>query len=149
MSQPILSSRYRLRRVFVAGALLAPLTGVATDPSVDALLPLAPEIRQIFDQRCVMCHGEVIDDVVEIREDLDLSTDEKIRETLVSARILADQLAKDEMPQKAKLSFRLRRRADMQERLKSIKEEYEVHGEKAVLLNWLAAAGTPATVDEK
>lgn len=126
----------------------APLAGAASDPSVEALLPLAPEIRQIFDNRCVMCHGEVIDDAPEIREDLDLSTDEKIRETLVSARILADQLAKDEMPQKAKLSFRLRRRADMQDRLKSIKEEYEAHGEKAVLLNWLAAAGTTPTPED-
>ena len=119
-------------------AALAPLS--AADPAVEALLPIAPEIRQILDQRCVLCHGEVIDGEPEIREDLDLSSDDKIRETLADAQTLIDVIAKDEMPQDGKLSFRLRKRPDMQERLKTLKAEYEANNEKEKLLAWLAPA---------
>lgn len=110
----------------------------AADPALDALLPVKPEIRRILDQRCVLCHGEVIDGTAETREDLDLSTDEKIRETLVDVQTLIDVISGDEMPQESKLSFRLRKRPDMQERLKTLKAEYEANGEKQILLNWLA-----------
>ena len=116
------------------------VTAPAADPALDALLPLKPEIRQIIDQRCVLCHGEVIDGEPEIREDLDLSTDEKIRETLGDVQTLIDMIADNEMPQEAKLSFRLRKRPEMQERLKALKADYEAAGEKQKLLDWLAAA---------
>jgi hypothetical protein len=113
----------------------------AADPAIEALLPLAPEIRQIMDQRCVMCHGEVIDGQVEIREDLDLSTDDKMRETLISVKALVDVIAEGKMPHEAKLSFRLRRNPQMQDRLKTIKEQFDAEGEQQKLLAWLAAAG--------
>jgi len=112
---------------------------LAAEPTLDALLPVKPEIRRILDQRCVLCHGEVIDGTAEAREDLDLSTDDKIRETLSDVQTLIDVIAGDEMPQEAKLSFRLRRRPEMQERLKTLKADYEANGEKDLLLEWLGA----------
>lgn len=116
----------------------------AGEPSVDALLPVAPEVRQILDRRCVLCHGEVIDGRPEIREDLDLSSDEKMRETLVDVQALIDMIAHDKMPQEARLSFRLRKQPEMQERLKTLKSEYAASDEKQTLLTWLAAAGQPS-----
>lgn len=113
---------------------------LAADAAVEGLLPISPEIRQILDQRCVMCHGEVIDGTPEIREDLDLSTDDAIRSTL-HAQSMADLIATGEMPHKAKLSFRLRKRPEMQERLKEIKQAYDANGEQQKLLAWLGAAG--------
>jgi hypothetical protein len=130
--------------LFVRGAVM--LTGfsasaLAADPSVQALLPLREDIRQILDARCVMCHGEMIDGQPEIRESLDLSTDEKIAETLISANVLYDVIANGEMPHEAKLSFRLRRRPEMQERLREIKEGFEAQGEQQKLIDWLRSAG--------
>jgi hypothetical protein len=130
--------------LFVRGAVM--LTGfsasaLAADPSVQALLPLREDIRQILDARCFMCHGEMIDGQPEIRESLDLSTDEKIAETLISANVLYDVIANGEMPHEAKLSFRLRRRPEMQERLREIKEGFEAQGEQQKLIDWLRSAG--------
>ena len=62
--------------------LLSSPAVAASGTEYDNLLPLPKDVRQILDQRCVMCHGEVIDGKAEIREDLDMSTDEAIRTTL-------------------------------------------------------------------
>lgn len=107
------------------------------DPSLAPLFPVPPEIREILDQRCVFCHGEVIDGEAEIREDLDLSNEEAIRATLFDLETLQSQIEEDEMPQEAKLSFRLRRRPEMRERLDQIKEDYEANNEKEKLLAWI------------
>ena len=84
-----------------------------------------------------------------MREDLDLSTDERIRETLSEAGRLKEVIAKNEMPQKAKLSFRLRRNPKMKERLETIKAEYDKNGEKEVLLAWLKDITATDTPDKK
>ena len=54
----------------------------AAQPALEALLPVKPEIRKILNQSCVMCHGEVIDGQQETRDDVDLSTDDAIRNTV-------------------------------------------------------------------
>ena len=109
----------------------------AEGAGLDTLLPLPKDVRQILDQRCVMCHGEVYDGKAEVREDLNLSTDDTIRETLAEPGRLKEVLTKDQMPHKAKLSFRLRRNPEMKARLEAIKADYDKNGEKAVLLAWL------------
>jgi hypothetical protein len=96
-----------------------------------------------------MCHGEVHDGKTEMREDLDLSTDARIRETLSEAGRLKEVLVKNEMPQKAKLSFRLRRNPKMKEQLETIKAEYDKNGEKEVLLAWLKDITATDTPDKK
>lgn len=115
---------------------------------MDTLLPLPKDVRQIFDQRCVMCHGEVFDGKAEIREDLNLTTDETIKETLSEPGRLKEVIAKDEMPHKAKLSFRLRRNPEMKARLEGIKSDYDKNGEKAVLMAWLKDVVATETVDD-
>ena len=117
---------------------LLPATAFAVD--ADALLPVSPEIREILNARCVFCHGEIIDGEAEIREDLDMSTDEAIAETLADVEILHEFVHDDEMPQEGKLSFRLRRNPEMRARLNTLIEEYEASDEKAKLLAWIEAA---------
>ncbi|EDY80919.1 hypothetical protein VDG1235_536 [Verrucomicrobiia bacterium DG1235] len=107
------------------------------DPSIQHLFPIPEDVREILDQRCVFCHGEVIDGEAEIREDLVLSTEAGIRETLFDLDTMLELIEEDEMPYEAKLSFRLRRRPEMQQRLKDIKVAYEENGEKEKLLAWL------------
>ncbi|WP_221029798.1 hypothetical protein [Actomonas aquatica] len=107
---------------------------------LDALFPIPAEVRTILDQRCVMCHGEEIDGEREIREDLIFSTDAEIRETLIDPYFMYELIRDDEMPQEAKLSFRLRRDAKMQERLDQLVADYEAKNEKAVLIKWLTTA---------
>jgi hypothetical protein len=142
------------RRLCLAPALVLlmsnlPLTA-AEGAGFDTLLPLPKDVRQIIDQRCVMCHGEVIDGKAEIREDLNLSTDDAIRETLSEPGRMKEVLAKDEMPHKAKLSFRLRKKPEMKERLESIKADFDKNGEKAVLMAWLKdVVATETPEDEK
>lgn len=123
----------------LALAFLLPATGInaADTVRIDALLPLKPEVRKVLNQSCVMCHGEVFDGKAEIREDLDLSTDDAIRRTLSEPGRLKEVIANNEMPQEAKLSFRLRRDPKMQERLAQLKADYEKNGEKEILLAWL------------
>ena len=121
----------------------------AAGAEYDNLLPLPKDVRQILDQRCVMCHGEVIDGKAEIREDLDMSTDQAIRETLSEPGRLKEVLAKDEMPHKAKLSFRLRRNPEMKERLETIKAEFDKNAEKQVLMAWLKDVVATETPDEE
>lgn len=128
-------------RLILAPALALLLSSspafAASAAAFDSLLPLPKDVRQIMDQRCVMCHGEMIDGKAEIREDLNLITDEAIRETLSEPGRMKEVLAKDEMPHKAKLSFRLRKDPKMKERLETIKTEYDKNAEKAVLMAWL------------
>lgn len=123
----------------MVGAALGALPGLraAADPTRGGILPVPADVRQILDQRCTMCHGETIDGKVEVREDLDLTTDEKIRETLAEPGKLKQMILEDEMPQKAKLSFRLRREASHKQRLEKIQAEYAASTEKERLLAWL------------
>jgi hypothetical protein len=122
----------------------------AAEATIDTLLPLKPEVRKVLNQSCVMCHGEVIDGKAEIREDLDLSTDDAIRETLSEPGRLKEMIANDEMPHEAKLSFRLRRNPQMQERLTKLKADYDANGEKEILLAWLKdVTATVTPKDEK
>ena len=64
------------RRLLLPALLLA-LTAVRlpADSGVNALLPLKPEVRQVINDSCVMCHGEVINGEKETRDDLDLCLD--------------------------------------------------------------------------
>ena len=121
----------------------------ASGAEYDTLLPLPKDVRQIIDQRCVMCHGEVIDGKAEIREDLDMSTDQTLRDTLSEPGRLKEVIVKDEMPHKAKLSFRLRRNPEMKERLETIKAEYDKNAEKQVLMAWLKDVVATETPDEE
>lgn len=142
------------RRLLLLPALSLALANVpvfaAEGAGFDAVLPLPKDVRQIIDQRCVMCHGEVIDGKAEIREDLNLSTDDAIRETLSEPGRMKEVIAKDEMPHKAKLSFRLRKNPAMKERLEAIKADYDKNGEKAVLMAWLKdVVATETPEDDK
>ncbi len=128
------------RRIASLLASLISLSPLASAADVEALLPLPAEVRTIIDNRCVMCHGEVIEGEAEIREDLVMLTDEDIRETLADPLTLYEMIRDDEMPQEARLSFRLRRNPEMRERLSKLQAEYEAKGEKAVLIKWLEAA---------
>jgi hypothetical protein len=133
----------------LAFLLLSSPVLAAGGAALDSLLPLPKDVRQIMDQRCVMCHGEMIDGKAEIREDLNLSTDEAIRETLSEPGRIKEVLAKDEMPHKAKLSFRLRKDPKMRERLETIKSEYDKNAEKAVLMAWLKDVVATETPEDK
>ena len=137
------------KALIIASAALALPAFAADAPSADLLLPLPAEAREIFNQSCVMCHGEVIDGKAEIREDLDLSTDEAIRATLMDPHKLREQIETEEMPHKAKLSFRLRKQPAMQERLKTLKADYDKNGSKEKLLKWLNAVLPPAPPKEE
>jgi len=120
-------------------ALLVSLSSsaFAAEPALEARLPLKPEIRKIFDNSCVMCHGEVIEGKKETRGDVDLSTDAEIKATLVEIGRLKQYIVEDKMPHKPKLSRRLRENAALQERLTQLRADYDKNGEKAVLVAWL------------
>lgn len=119
----------------------------AAEPALEKLLPLKPEIRKIFDNSCIMCHGEVINGEKEIRDDLDLTTDEMIRTTLPEVGRLKQYILEDKMPHKPRLSRRLRNDEKAQARLTALKADYDKNGEKAVLLEWLK--DVTATTGEK
>ncbi len=119
----------------------------ATQPALEALLPVKPEVRKILNQSCVMCHGEVIDDQQETRDDVDLSTDDAIRNTVSEVGRLKQYILEDKMPHKPKLSRRLRNDPKYQERLAALRAAYDKNGEKAVLLEWLK--DVVATTGEK
>src|SRR4051812_40460840 len=93
----------------------------AAEPALEARLPLKPEIRQILDRSCVMCHGEVIDGKKETRGDVDLSTDADIKATVDEIGRFKQYILEDKMPQKPKLSRRLRDNAEIQARLVKIR----------------------------
>jgi len=146
----MIHSSARLTGLVFAVATFAsvPLAGADGNPG-DVLMPIPAEAREIFNQSCVMCHGEVIDGKPEIREDLDMSTDEKLRETLADPQKLRQMIADEEMPHKAKLSFRLRKQPEMQERLTALKANYNENGSKEKLLAWLNAVLPPAPPKEE
>lgn len=133
----------RFRPLSRAIATLAAASGASAafgESKLDALFPAPPEVRAILDQSCVFCHGEVIDGEAEIREDLDLSTDEKARETLGHLEDAIEMIESGEMPHEAKLSFRLRKRPEMRARLEQIRADYDESGSREVLLAWLKKA---------
>jgi hypothetical protein len=117
--------------------LLLTLPAAAAEPALEARLPLKPEIREIFNRSCVYCHGEVVAGEKEIRGDVDLSTDAEIKATVLEIGRLKQYILEDKMPQKPKLSRRLRNDPVQQEKLAALRADYEKHGDKAVLLKWL------------
>src|SRR5690606_7691416 len=122
------SLRIRLPFALVVTATIASAPFVRADNSI--LLPIPAEVRTILDNRCVMCHGEVIEGEAEIREDLIMTTDQEFVDTLSDVQTLYEMIRDDEMPQEARLSFRLRRNAEMRERLAKLQEDYVAKGEK-------------------
>jgi hypothetical protein len=135
----------RLPLPLITFAILAPLSHAADSGTpLDGLFPIPENVRQILDQRCVFCHGEIIDGEAEIREDLNLSTDDAIRETLFDLETIFSVIDEEEMPYEAKLSFRLRKRPEMRERLDKIKAAYEANAEKEILIEWLTRAASGA-----
>jgi hypothetical protein len=140
------SSAFRLS----ASLLLTTLPRlVAATPLPDSLFPLPANVREIMNQRCVMCHGELHDGKAELREDLDLSTDAAIRETLTEGGRLKEVIVKNQMPQKAKLSFRLRKDPKQKERLDTLRAAYDQNGEKEILLAWLKDVTATETPEKK
>jgi len=121
---------------------------LSADAVVDSLLPLKPEIRQVLNESCLMCHGAVIDGEQEIRDDLDYSTDDTLRATLASAGKLKQVILEDKMPHKPRLSRRLRNDPRHQERLTALRANYDANGHKQILLDWLKDV-TAATGDDK
>jgi mono/diheme cytochrome c family protein len=109
----------------------------AADPVVAGLVPLKPEVRKVLDQSCVICHGEVIEGEKETRDDVDLSTDDAIRQTVENAGKMKYVIETGKMPHKTKLSRRLRGDAKLQERLTALRAEYDANGSKEVLMTWL------------
>ena len=141
---------FRLLAVPALALLLSTSSVFAADAAAfDAILPLPKNVREILDQRCVMCHGEVINGKAEIREDLELTSDQSIRETLSEPGRLKEMLVKDKMPKTAKLSFRLRKDPKMKERLDAIKADFAKNGEKEILLAWLKDVVATETPDKK
>jgi len=128
-----------LPRLFVPILLtsLPALSAFAAEPALESRLPLKPEIRKILDNSCVFCHGEVVDGKKETRGDVDLSTDAEIKATVTEIGRFKQYILEDKMPHKPKLPRRLRDNAELQERLKNLKADYDKNGEKAVLLAWL------------
>ena len=119
-------------------ALLTVATAAyAADSGVTGLLPLKPEVRKVMDQSCVICHGEVFDGEKETRDDVDLTSDETIRDTVTNAGKLKLVIENGKMPHKTKLSRRLRGDAKLQERLTAIRTEYDATHSKEILLTWL------------
>jgi hypothetical protein len=138
-----------IRPLLLPALLLAlPAARLPADAVVDSLLPLKPEVRKVINESCVMCHGEVIDGEKELRDDIDLSTDDAIRTTLPSAGKLKQVLAEDKMPHKPRLSRRLRNDTKQQERLTALRAHYDQAGHKAILLEWLKDV-TATTGDDK
>jgi hypothetical protein len=127
-----------LRRLLLPTLLLT-LTAVrlSANAEVDRLLPLQPEVRQVINESCVMCHGEVINGEKETRDDLDLSTDDSIRSTLVSAGKLKQVIAEGKMPHKPRLSKRLRGDAAAQAKLDALRANFDAKGHKEIILAWL------------
>ncbi|MDQ5981185.1 MAG: hypothetical protein QG602_4163 [Verrucomicrobiota bacterium] len=136
------------RLLLSAAAVLTVCAHLAANPAADGLLPLKPEVRKVIDASCVMCHGEVIDGGKEIRDDLDLSTDELLGRTLASAGKLKQVILEDKMPHKPRLSRRLRDNAELQARLVALRENYKQSGHKEILLDWLKDV-TATTGDDK
>ncbi len=128
-------------------AALSATAAFAAEPALEARLPLKPEIRKILDNSCVFCHGELIYGEKEVRGDVDLSSDAEIKATVTELGRFKQYILEDKMPQKPRLSRRLRNDPAMQARLTQIRADYDANGEKAVLLAWLE--DVTATTGEK
>ncbi|HEX2860844.1 MAG TPA: hypothetical protein VHN79_04360 [Lacunisphaera sp.] len=130
--------------------LLLALTAAhaSADAVVDRLLPLKPEVRKVIDQSCVMCHGDTINGEREIRDDIDLTTDESIRNTVVNAGKMKLVIENGKMPHKVRLSRRLRTDEAVQQRLTALRANYDKEGHKDILLAWLKDV-TAAQEEEK
>lgn len=131
--------------------LLMALTAVASlhaeetevkEPAIptSALMPITPQVRQILDARCVMCHGAEMKGELIVKEDIDFSTDAAILKTLPNVNIMLEVIGDDDMPQGAKLPRPFRKDAQLIAELDKLKAEYEKKGEKAVLMDWLTKA---------
>lgn len=105
-----------------------------------SLMPITPQVRQILDARCVMCHGAEMKGELIVKEDIDFSTDEAILKTLPNVNIMLEVIGEDDMPQRAKLPRPFRKDAQLTAELDKLKAEYEKKGEKAVLMDWLKKA---------
>lgn len=104
------------------------------------LMPITPQVRQILDARCVMCHGAEMNGELIVKEDIDFSTDEAMLKTLPNVNIMLEVIGGDDMPQGAKLPRPFRKDAQLNAELDKLKAEYEKKGEKAVLMDWLKKA---------
>ncbi|HEY8993285.1 MAG TPA: hypothetical protein VIM71_01255 [Lacunisphaera sp.] len=132
--------------VFLLLALPAVLS--ANDPVVATLLPLKPEVRKVIDESCIICHGAVINGEKEMRDDVDLTSDESIRDTVPNAGKLKLVIQNGKMPHKMRLSKRLRNDEALQQRLAAIRANYDKEGQKEILLAWLKDV-TAAKEEEK
>ncbi len=137
-----------VRRILVSAVLTFVVANLSANPKADALVPLKPEVRQVIDASCVMCHGEVFDGEKEIRDDIDFSTDELLRRTLPDTGKLKQVILEDKMPHKPRLSRRLRGNTEAQARLEALRATYNNENHKAVLLDWLKDI-TATTGDKK
>jgi len=109
-----------------------------------ALFPIPIEARQVLDRRCVMCHGGRIHGEIVTMEDINFTSDKKIRETLESADLLITAIRDDDMPQGAKLPRNFRSDPALSAELGQLKVDYETKKEKAILMEWLDGVATPA-----
>jgi hypothetical protein len=125
------------RRLLPVLLLSVPAAGFAADPALEKLLPVPPEVRQVLDRSCVFCHGAVVNGEKETRDQVDLSTDETIRDTVEKAGKMKLYVMNGKMPHKVRLSKRLRDDAALQQRLTDLRAAYDKNGDKEVLLNWL------------
>jgi Spy/CpxP family protein refolding chaperone len=136
------------RLLFLATLLALSAAGHAADPAMNGLLPLKPQVRKVIDESCVICHGEVIQGQKETRDDVDLSTDDLMRDTVHKAGKLKLVIQNGKMPHKTKLSKRLRNDTQLQERLAALRANYDANHYQDVLLNWLKDI-TAAKEEEK
>src|SRR5690242_14218913 len=119
-----------IRRILPAFLVLAlPAALSATDPVVETLLPLKPEVRKVIDQSCVFCHGAIQNGEKETRDDVDLSTDELIRTTVANAGKMKLVIENGKMPHKTRLSKRLRTDEALQQKLTELRANYDKEGQ--------------------
>jgi hypothetical protein len=138
-----------IRPAFATAFLILAAARLAADPVVDSLLPLKPEVRQVIDQSCVMCHGEIHNGEKETRDDVDLTSDENIRSTVVNAGKLKLVIESGKMPHKVRLSRRLRNDEAAQKRLTELRANYDQAGHKEILLAWLKDVTAAKQEEEK
>jgi mono/diheme cytochrome c family protein len=122
---------------------------LSADAAFDGLLPLKPEVRQVIDQSCVMCHGEEHNGEKETRDDVDLSSDENIRATVPNVGKMKLVIENGKMPHKVRLSRRLRNDTAVQQRLTDLRANYDQAGHKEILLAWLKDVTTAKEEEKK
>lgn len=137
-----MSPALRLAVVCVAVAL-TPLTAAphqkpaTPDPAIDQILPVPAAVRKVLDQNCVLCHGEVVDGKAEHRGGFDLTSDATIRDTLSQAGKFKQMILENKMPQKPKVSKRLKDNQPYADRIAAVKAGWDNNGERQLLLDWL------------